>query len=66
MTLNTNLPKPIQRALNQLAHSRAQLHQAQQREILRQEIDRLITSGLSPERALEQLRANPPVLAPTF
>lgn len=63
---DTNLPKPIKRALNQLAYSRALLHQAHQRTILRSEIDRLIASGLSPADALEQLRANPPALAPNF
>lgn len=66
MPLETKIPKPVQRAINQLAHSRAQLHQAYQRELLRQEIDQLIASGLSPEQALERLRTNPPVVAPNF
>ncbi|HUE91490.1 hypothetical protein [Pseudomonas sp.] len=66
MTITTSLPKPIKQALNQLAHSRAQLHQAYQRELLSMEIDRLIAAGLSPEQALEQLRTNPPILVPNF
>lgn len=63
---NEHLPKPIQRALNQIAHSRALLHQAEERSRLSREIDALLASGLTPAEALEQLRANPPFVDPQY
>ncbi|MBV4492898.1 hypothetical protein HU760_020110 [Pseudomonas sp. RD9SR1] len=62
---HTQLFKPIQRALNQIAHSRALLRQMEERERLSKEIDRLLASGLSAE-ALEQIRSAPPYKAPDY
>lgn len=61
---NAHLPKPIQRALNQIAHSRSLLRQIEERERLSKEIDRLLASGLSAAEALEQVRAAPPYEPP--
>jgi len=63
---NEHLPKPIQRALNQIAHSRALLHQVGERARLSREIDALLASGLTPTEALEQLRSNPPFVDPQY
>ncbi|WP_282348882.1 hypothetical protein [Pseudomonas sp. PS01301] len=62
----THLPKPIQRALNQIAHSRALLRQMGERERLSKEIDRLLAGGLSAAEALEQMRSAPPYIAPDY
>lgn len=61
---HTHLPKPVQRALNQIAHSRALLRQMEERERLSKEIDRLLASGLSAAEALEHIRSAPPYKAP--
>ena len=51
--MNTiELPKPIQRALNQIAHSRALLHQVEERMRLSREIEALLAQGLTPAEAL--------------
>jgi len=63
---NEHLPKPIQRALNQIAHSRALLHQAEERSRLSREIDTLLASGLTPAEALERLRKDPPFVDPRY
>jgi len=63
---NTHLPKPIQRALNQIAHSRALLRQMQEREQLSREIDRLLAEGKTPGEALEMIRRAPPFTSPDY
>lgn len=63
---NTHLPKPIQRALNQIAHSRSLLRQIEERERLSKEIDRLLASGLSAAEALERVRTAPPYEPPAY
>lgn len=63
---NEHLPKPIQRALNQIAYSRALAHQMEERMILGKEIDALLAKGLTPSEALEQLRTNPPFVDPRY
>lgn len=63
---NEHLPKPIQRALNQIAHSRALLHQAEERMRLAREIDALLAKGLTAEQALDQLRTNPRFVDPGY
>lgn len=63
---HNHLPKPVQRALNQIAHTRALLRQIEERERLSQEIDRLLASGLSATEALEQIRSAPPYVAPDY
>ena len=63
---HTQLSKPIQRALNQIAHSRALLRQMEERERLSKEIDRLLASGLSAAEALEQIRSALPYKAPDY
>ncbi|HDS0961188.1 TPA: hypothetical protein QDZ28_004984 [Pseudomonas putida] len=63
---HTHLPKPVQRALNQIAHSRALLRQMEERERLSKEIDRLLASGLSAAEALEKIRSAPPYKAPDY
>lgn len=60
------LPKPIQQALNQIAHSRALLYQAACREKIRKEIDALLESGMSHKDAIEALRTTPPTLDPGY
>jgi hypothetical protein len=60
------LPKPIQQALNQIAHSRALLYQAACRDKIRKEIDELLASGMSHQEAIEALRTNPPTIDPTY
>lgn len=66
MSNNEHLPKPIQRALNQIAHSRALLHQMEERMRLSREIDRLLAEGLTPAEALEKLRTDPPFVDPRY
>lgn len=61
-----HLPKPIRSALNQIAHSRALAHQAEERMRLSREIDELLAKGLTAEQALEQLRTNPPFVDPMY
>jgi len=63
---HTHLPKPVQRALNQIAHTRALLRQMEERERLSREIERLLASGLSATEALEQIRTAPPYSAPDY
>ncbi|WP_175651024.1 hypothetical protein [Pseudomonas sp. Marseille-P9899] len=63
---NVHLPKPIQRALNQIAHSRALLRQMQEREQLSREIDRLLAEGKTPAEALEAIRSAPPFTPPDY
>lgn len=63
---HTNLTKPVQRALNQIAHTRALLRQMEERERLSKEIERLLASGLSAAEALEQIRTAPPYSAPDY
>lgn len=63
---HAHLPKPVQRALNQIAHSRALLRQMEERERLSKEIDRLLASGLTPAQALEQIRSAPPFVTPDY
>ncbi|KPX83102.1 Uncharacterized protein ALO59_03580 [Pseudomonas amygdali pv. mellea] len=60
------LPKPIQRALNQIAHSRSLLYQAACRDQIRKEIDTLLARGMSHQDAIEPLRACPPTLDPDY
>lgn len=60
------LPKPIQQALNQIAHSRALLYQAACRDQIRKEIDTLLASGMSHKDAIEALRASPPTVDPDY
>lgn len=60
------LPKPIQQALNQIAHSRALLYQAECRERIRKEIDGLLAQGMTHEQAIAALRANPPTVDPRY
>ncbi|WP_447902136.1 hypothetical protein [Pseudomonas serbica] len=60
------LPKPIQQALNQIAHSRALLYQAACRDKIRKEIDELLAQGLSHQEAIEALRSNPPTIDPNY
>lgn len=60
------LPRPIQQALNQIAHSRALLYQAECRDHIRKEIDALLASGMTHEQAIEALRANPPTVDPSY
>lgn len=65
--MNTiELPKPIQRALNQIAHSRALLHQVEERMRLSREIEALLAQGLTPAEVLERLRADPPFTDPQY
>lgn len=65
--MNTiELPKPIQRALNQIAHSRALLRQCEERMRLSREIEALLAEGLTPSEALERLRTNPPFVDPQY
>lgn len=66
MTNDNTLPKPVQRALNQLAHCRALMHEAQARARLRREIDELLGQGMSHADALEHLRTNPPTVDPQY
>lgn len=61
-----HLPKPIRRALNQIAHCRALMHQSRERLRLASEIDRLLAEGLTAEEALEHLRNNPPITDPGY
>ncbi|MBA6101707.1 hypothetical protein [Pseudomonas monteilii] len=63
---HTHLPKPVQRALNQIAHTRALLRQIEERERLGKEIDQLLASGMSAAEALEQIRTAPPYKAPDY
>ncbi|MGG5291338.1 hypothetical protein [Pseudomonas shirazensis] len=63
---HTHLPKPVQRALNQIAHTRALLRQIEERERLSKEVDRLLANGLSAAEALEQIRSAPPYSAPDY
>jgi hypothetical protein len=60
------LPKTIQQALNQIAHSRALLFQASCRERIRQEIDEMLAKGMTHQQAIDSLRANPPTLDPQY
>ncbi|RMN24725.1 hypothetical protein ALQ62_03297 [Pseudomonas coronafaciens pv. zizaniae] len=60
------LPKPIQQALNQIAHSRSLLYQAACRDQIRKEIDTLLASGMSHQDAIEALRDRPPTLDPDY
>lgn len=66
MNTNEHLPKPIQRALNQIAHSRALLRQAEERVRLSREIDALLAQGLTPAEALDRLRTDPPFVDPQY
>ncbi len=66
MTHENALPKPIKKALNQLAHCRALMHEAQVRTNLQREIDDLLARGMTPAEALEHLRANPPTVDPQY
>ena len=66
MSNNEHLPKPIQRALNQIAHSRALVRQVEERMRLSREIDALLAEGLTPAEALERLRTNPPFGDPQY
>lgn len=63
---HTHLPKPVQRALNQIAHSRALLRQMEARERLSKEIDRLLATGLSAAEALAKIRSATPYKAPDY
>lgn len=63
---NAHLPKPIQRVLNQIAHSRSLLRQIKERERLSNEIDRLLASDLSAAEALERVRTAPPYESPAY
>ncbi|MGE8052332.1 hypothetical protein ACQKPT_29120 [Pseudomonas monteilii] len=63
---HAHLPKPVQRALNQIAHGRALLRQMEERERLSKEIDRLLASGMSATEALHQIRSAPPYVAPDY
>ncbi|MFO2466120.1 hypothetical protein OOJ96_22405 [Pseudomonas sp. 15FMM2] len=60
------LPKSIQQALNQIAHSRALLYQAACRDKIRKEIDELLARGISHQEAIEALRTNPPTIDPAY
>ncbi|RMP65719.1 hypothetical protein ALQ20_02548 [Pseudomonas syringae pv. atrofaciens] len=60
------LPKPIQQALNRIAHSRSLLYQAACRDQIRKEIDILLASGMTHKDAIETLRASPPTLDPGY
>lgn len=60
------LPRPIQQALNQIAHSRSLLYQAECRDRIRKEIDTLLARGMTHEQAIEALRANPPTIDPEY
>ncbi|KTB75354.1 MULTISPECIES: hypothetical protein [Pseudomonas] len=66
ITKPETLPKPIQRALNQIAHSRSLLYQAACRDQIRKEIDTLLARGMSHQDAIEALRACPPTLDPDY
>ncbi|RMN65154.1 hypothetical protein ALQ54_01028 [Pseudomonas syringae] len=66
ITKPETLPKPIQRALNQIAHSRPLLYQAACRDQIRKEIDTLLARGMSHQDAIEPLRACPPTLDPDY
>ena len=66
MANDAHLPKPVRRALNQIAHCRAIAHQSQQRLRLAREIDQLLAEGLTAEQALERLRNNPPLVDPDY
>lgn len=60
------LPKSIQQALNQIAHSRALLYQAACRDRIRKEIDGFLAQGMSHQQAIEALRTNPPTIDPGY
>lgn len=60
------LPRPIQQALNQIAHSRSLLYQAECRDRIRKDIDAMLASGMSHEAAIEALRTNPPTIDPKY
>lgn len=60
------LPRPIQQALNQIAHSRALLYQAECRDQIRKEIDALLATGMTHKDAIEALRTNPPTIDPMY
>jgi hypothetical protein len=60
------LPKTIQQALNQIAHSRALLFQASCRERIRHEIDEMLAKGMTHQQAIDALRANPPTVDPQY
>ncbi|KPB52924.1 hypothetical protein ACQZ2G_03905 [Pseudomonas viridiflava] len=66
ITKPETLPKPIQQALNQIAHSRSLLYQAACRDQIRKEIDTLLASGMSNQDAIEALRASPPTIDPGY
>lgn len=66
MNSNKHLPKPIRQALNQIAHSRAMLHQMEERMRMSREIDALLAEGLTPAEALERLRNDPPFVDPDY
>ncbi|RMU64710.1 hypothetical protein ALP25_03444 [Pseudomonas syringae pv. syringae] len=66
ITKPETLPKPIQQALNQIAHSRSLLYQTACRDQIRKEIDTLLASGMSHQEAIEALRASPPTLDPDY
>lgn len=63
MTNTKSLPKHVRRALNQIAHCRALNHQAEERMRLCQEINQLMTEGLSADAALERLRCNQSIVS---
>lgn len=52
------LPKSVQRALNQIAHARAVLRSMEERERLRHELRELVETGMSYDDAIATLRAN--------
>lgn len=60
------IPKHVQRALNQIAHSRALLRQVEERMALQREIDKMLAAGMTAEAALQQLRDNPPFVDPNY
>ncbi|WP_236630359.1 hypothetical protein [Pseudomonas syringae] len=66
ITKPETLSKPIQRALNHIAHSRSLLYQAACRDQIRKEIDTLLARGMSHQDAIEPLWACPPTLDPDY